>query len=94
MCLDFDEVWPLFLKGYEYGRSGNPTRNTLEECLAPLEKAKFALAFGSGLAATTTISYLLESGQHVLCCVSLGLVLMVKLLKCPSSSGLALYFQG
>lgn len=64
----FKQFAPGKFAGYEYGRSGNPTRNSLEECLAPLEKAKFALAFGSGLAATTTISYLLETGQHVLCC--------------------------
>jgi cystathionine gamma-lyase len=34
---------------FDYGRSGNPTRNTLEGCLAPLEKAKYALCFSSGL---------------------------------------------
>lgn len=53
---------------YDYSRSGNPTRNTLEECLAKLEKAKYGLCFGSGLGATTTMSYLLESGDHVVLC--------------------------
>lgn len=51
--------------GFEYGRSGNPTRNTLEETLASLEKAKHAMTFSSGLGALTTISYLLKSGDHV-----------------------------
>lgn len=41
--------------GYEYSRSGNPTRSALEKRLAELEKAKYALAFSSGLAATTTL---------------------------------------
>lgn len=41
--------------GYEYSRSGNPTRNALEKRLAELELAKFGLAFSSGLAATTTL---------------------------------------
>lgn len=53
--------------GYEYSRSGNPTRNTLEECMAPLENAKYALAFSSGLGALTAISYLMRTGEHVLC---------------------------
>lgn len=53
---------------YDYARSGNPTRQTLEECLAKLEKAKYGLCFSSGLGATTTISYLLETGKHVLLC--------------------------
>jgi len=38
-------------QGYEYSRSGNPTRSALEECLAALEEAKYALAFASGLGA-------------------------------------------
>ena len=36
-------------KGYEYGRSGNPTRNALEACLAALEGATHGFAFASGL---------------------------------------------
>ena len=40
-------------KGYEYSRSGNPTRTALEECVAALEGAEYGLAFASGLAATT-----------------------------------------
>lgn len=51
--------------GFEYGRSGNPTRNVLEETLASLEKAKHGFVFSSGLGALTTISYLLKTGDHV-----------------------------
>ncbi|QLE53429.1 cystathionine gamma-synthase (plasmid) [Nostoc sp. C057] len=52
-------------KGYEYSRTGNPTRNALEEALAAIENAKFGLAFASGLAATTTVLSLLKSGDHI-----------------------------
>ena len=52
-------------KGYEYGRSGNPTRSALEECLAALEDAKHCLAFSSGLGAETTLMLLLSPGDHV-----------------------------
>jgi cystathionine beta-lyase/cystathionine gamma-synthase len=42
-------------KGYEYSRSGNPTRTALETCLAALEEGERGLAFASGLAATTAV---------------------------------------
>ncbi|MGL5804868.1 MAG: PLP-dependent transferase, partial [Xenococcaceae cyanobacterium] len=42
-------------KGYEYSRTGNPTRSALEAALASIEDGKFGLAFASGLAATTTV---------------------------------------
>lgn len=61
----FKQAAPGEHYGYDYGRSGNPTRNTLEETLASLEKAKYALTFSSGLGALTTMSYLLKSGDHV-----------------------------
>ena len=54
-------------KGYDYSRAGNPTRTALEGCLASLEGARHAIAFGSGCAATTAILLTLESGDHVLC---------------------------
>jgi cystathionine gamma-lyase len=38
----------------------------LEKCLAPLENAKYALTFSSGLGATTTLTFLLKSGDHIL----------------------------
>lgn len=53
-------------KGYEYSRTGNPTRTALEEALASLEKGKFGLAFASGVAATTTVLSLLKSGDHII----------------------------
>ncbi|KAL3242472.1 hypothetical protein MRX96_021087 [Rhipicephalus microplus] len=50
---------------FEYSRSGNPTRKCLEECLAALEHAKYALTYSSGLAATHNLTHLLNSGDHV-----------------------------
>lgn len=52
-------------KGYEYARTGNPTRTALEECLASLESGKYGLCFSSGLGATNTVMNLLSSGDHV-----------------------------
>src|SRR5215813_12088190 len=54
-------------KGYEYARTGNPTRTALEQCLASLEEGEFGLCFGSGLAATNTVMNLLSAGDHVVC---------------------------
>jgi cystathionine gamma-lyase len=53
-------------KGYEYTRSGNPTRQALEECLAALEEGRFGLAFASGLAAEAGVLSLLKPGDHVI----------------------------
>lgn len=53
-------------RGYEYSRTGNPTRAALEACLAILESGQFGLAFASGLAATDTVLRLLAPGDHVL----------------------------
>src|SRR5215469_3057667 len=50
-------------KGYEYSRSGNPTRTALETCLAALEAGERGLAFASGLAATTAVMTLLKPGD-------------------------------
>jgi cystathionine gamma-synthase len=52
--------------GYEYSRSGNPTRTALETCLASLEEAAHGLAFASGLAAEDAILRLLAPGDHVI----------------------------
>lgn len=55
-------------KGYDYARSGNPTRSALETALAALEGGAHGLCFASGLAAETTIALaLLKAGDHVLC---------------------------
>jgi cystathionine gamma-lyase len=53
--------------GYEYSRTGNPTRGALEKRLASLENTGFGLAFSSGLAAETVLCMtLLKSGDHVI----------------------------
>lgn len=52
--------------GYEYSRSGNPTRAALEKNLASLENGKFAFAFSSGLSAVTNVILLLQNGDHIL----------------------------
>ena len=53
-------------QGYEYSRTGNPTRHAYERCLADLEGGRFGFAFASGSAATATILHLLNAGEHVL----------------------------
>jgi len=53
-------------QGYEYGRCGNPSRNVLEKQLAIVEKAKYALAFSSGMSAITSLIYLLKTGDHII----------------------------
>ena len=53
-------------QGYEYSRSGNPTRTSLETCLAALEGAAHGFAFASGLAAEDNVMRLLRQGQRVL----------------------------
>ncbi|MDD9933516.1 MAG: cystathionine gamma-synthase [Myxococcales bacterium] len=55
-------------KGYEYARTGNPTRQTLERCAAALEGGAHGVAFASGCAATTTALQLLSRGDHVIAC--------------------------
>ena len=52
--------------GFEYGRSGNPTRKALEEAICVLENGAHGLAYASGLAATQNILYLLEPGDRLL----------------------------
>lgn len=53
-------------KGFEYSRSGNPTRQALEDCIAALEGGKRGLCFASGSAATATLLHTLRPGDHVL----------------------------
>jgi cystathionine gamma-synthase len=52
--------------GYDYGRSGNPTREALERAVAELEGGAHGLAYASGLAATQNLLYLLQPGQRIL----------------------------
>jgi cystathionine gamma-lyase len=58
-------------KGYEYSRSGNPTRTALETCLAALEEGERGLAFASGLAATTAVFLVLRPGDEVVAAADL-----------------------
>lgn len=53
-------------KGYEYARSQNPTRKALEDALALIENGKFALSFGSGVAATDAVLKLLKPGDEII----------------------------
>jgi cystathionine beta-lyase/cystathionine gamma-synthase len=52
--------------GYEYSRTGNPTRTALESCLAALEAGSRGLAFASGMAAIDAVMHLLEPGDQIL----------------------------
>src|SRR5476649_2978557 len=52
-------------KGFDYGRSHNPTRFALERCVADLEGGSQAFAFASGLAAISTVLELLDAGAHI-----------------------------
>ena len=53
-------------QGYEYSRSGNPTRSAVETQIAALERARHGLAFASGLAAEDNVLRLLQQGQRIL----------------------------
>ncbi|XP_077306609.1 cystathionine gamma-lyase [Lithobates pipiens] len=53
--------------GFEYSRSGNPTRNCLEKAVATLDGAKYCMAYASGLAATLNIVHLLKTGDQIIC---------------------------
>lgn len=54
-------------QGFEYSRSHNPTRFAYERCVAALESGTHGYAFASGLAATSTVLDMLDSGSHVIC---------------------------
>ncbi|CAH1099774.1 unnamed protein product [Psylliodes chrysocephalus] len=62
----FKQHGPANFKQYEYGRSGNPTRNVLENVLAKLDNASYGLTFSSGLGAITAIAGLLKSGDNII----------------------------
>src|SRR5215831_2983447 len=55
-----------YSRGFSYSREGNPTRQSLEECLAALEGGKEALAFSSGLAVATALLQGLEPNDHII----------------------------
>ncbi len=52
-------------RGYEYSRTGNPTREALENLIAELENGKYGFAFASGLAAITTVLSLFKTGDNI-----------------------------
>jgi len=54
-------------RGFDYTRSANPTRQTLEEYLALIEGGKFGVAFSSGMATVDSCLKLLKSGDHIIC---------------------------
>lgn len=61
----FKQHGPAQHAGFEYGRSGNPTRNVLENCLAALDNGKYGLTFSSGLGVTTAVITMLKAGDHI-----------------------------
>jgi cystathionine gamma-synthase len=54
-------------KGFDYSRTGNPTRKVLEDNLAALEGGKHCVALTTGMAAETTILSLFKNGDHIIC---------------------------
>src|SRR6476619_5685757 len=61
----FIQEAPGVNKGYDYARSGNPTRAALEGLIAHLEEGKVGAAFGSGLAAIDAVVKLLQTGDEI-----------------------------
>src|SRR5438128_7564913 len=53
-------------KGYDYGRTINPTRSALEKNLAALENGKYGFCFSSGMGAIDAVAKLLSNGDHVI----------------------------
>ena len=62
----YSQTTPGGHKGFEYSRSGNPTRAALESSLASIENGEYGLAFGSGLAAIDAVIKLLKPGDEVI----------------------------
>ena len=62
----FKQESPGVHKGYDYSRSGNPTRKAFEECMASLEDGIKGYGFSSGVAAISACVELLEPGDHVI----------------------------
>jgi cystathionine gamma-lyase len=63
VAITYKQEGPAEFKGYEYGRSGNPTRDTLQECLAALEHAEHCRLFASGMSAVVS--------QFIVCSLNL-----------------------
>ena len=62
----YSQTTPGGHKGFEYSRSGNPTRKALEDALASIENGEFGLAFGSGLAAIDAVLKLFKPGDEII----------------------------
>jgi cystathionine gamma-lyase len=62
----FQQASPGVHKGYEYSRTGNPTRFAFEENVAALEKGEWGVAFASGSATTASVVNLFASGDHII----------------------------
>ena len=62
----FAQEGPGQHKGYEYGRTQNPTRQAFEKNVAVLESGQFGFAFASGMAAISTVAQLLQAGDHLI----------------------------
>ncbi|MCC4211798.1 cystathionine gamma-synthase [Leeuwenhoekiella parthenopeia] len=62
----YSQTTPGGHKGFEYSRSGNPTRKALEDALASIENGAFGLAFGSGLAAIDAVLKLFKPGDEII----------------------------
>jgi cystathionine beta-lyase/cystathionine gamma-synthase len=67
LATTFAQPEPGRPRKFDYSRSGNPTREALEACLAALEGGSRGFAFASGCAAATTLLHTLSSGDHVVC---------------------------
>jgi cysteine-S-conjugate beta-lyase len=62
----FVQEAPGVNKGFDYSRSGNPTRQALEKIVAELESGEQGLAFASGLAAIDAVIKLLDTGDEII----------------------------
>eukprot|EP00933_Yihiella_yeosuensis_P060451 TRINITY_DN63213_c0_g1_i1.p1 TRINITY_DN63213_c0_g1~~TRINITY_DN63213_c0_g1_i1.p1 ORF type:complete len:388 (+),score=21.84 TRINITY_DN63213_c0_g1_i1:20-1183(+) len=66
LATTFAQPTPGQHTGYEYSRTGNPTREAFERQVAAVENAKYGLAFASGSAAISAVMHLLDAGSHVI----------------------------
>lgn len=62
----FQQDAPGKHRGYEYARTGNPTRNALEQLIADLEHGSRGFAFATGMAAISTVLALYDQGDHII----------------------------
>lgn len=58
---------PAEPKQFEYSRSGNPSREVLEQCLASLDNGKYGMCFASGLGAVTALLSMFNTKDHIIC---------------------------